>query len=252
MVNESQSWELTGWRRSSSPVPMATFTVNSEDNIFHTEEEPEVVIDFQNLPSGVRVNENGYLTNAPKELAIEDYIHRIVFVGSSKSTGKFVSDPRFKEICPESLNGHYSNSEVIPFMKAQLKSGQALKHYDRTEEKYVYADGCEGGNHYWVDETVGPFTSGCGKDDADNYDEGVDWNDDSLCTYTCNDPNRLINDDGSCADCKDKYGLNDDGVCEQGIADRFLGGINDLPWEKMGVGLVLLIGAKIALGRGGN
>lgn len=104
--------------------------------------------------------------------------------------------------------------------------------------------------HYWIDKTQGPHSFGCGDNEADNYTTEADYRDDSLCTYSCSDPNRNTTVEGKCGDtCIEGYGFDNDGVCQEGISARFVGGIKNLPWMWIGGVFVLIIAGKIWMKR---
>ncbi len=239
MVFGNQSWDLPNWRVSSSPIPMRGATTQPASVVSYQSDGEEL----PTLSSDERINENGYITNAPKELAAGDFLHRIVYARGGSGNFQVSMDSKFTDNCGGGSSifsqHHYTSKKVrdseLPERISYLEDG--------CDEPFV-----EYGEHYWVDETQGPFTVGCGDADADNFSEDADYYDSSLCTYSCDDPNRNLTDVGACGDCKEGYGLNDDGVCEQGIASRFVTGIKDLPWEMMGAGLALLIMARFVLG----
>jgi hypothetical protein len=65
-------------------------------------------------------------------------------------------------------------------------------------------------SHYWVDETE-RYSSGCGDVEADNYDADADYRDDSLCTYSCGDENRVKTAKGNCGvGCLEGYTYDSD------------------------------------------
>ena len=78
MVIGGQSWQLGGWRRSSSPLPMLSANSFSQLTQYDSEEKTAPT-----LASDERLNEAGYITNAPLELSDNDYVHRMVIKTSA-------------------------------------------------------------------------------------------------------------------------------------------------------------------------
>ena len=215
MVIGNQSWQLSGWRRSSSPIPMVS--ANTFSQIMEYSSETETA---PTLASDERLNEAGYITNAPLELGDEDYVHRMVIKTSAngEKNAWWEYDPSWTSQCRIiSRQGYTMATSGTGYYRDFRKSMR--RELDFTG--YRYGEGCDTeGNHYWLDETQGPFTQGCGDAEADNYSADADYTDDSLCTYSCNDPNRLLTSKGSCGECVDGYGLNDDGLCEAGLSTK--------------------------------
>jgi hypothetical protein len=237
MVFGNQSWDLPNWRLSSSPLPMIGREMKRGETLRFQEEGD----DLPTLGSGERINGEGYITNAPKKLGDKDFIHRVV---RANNNIQIHFDPALLNKCGEIRSNTYAEKtedRTFGLTSKEVRDTELpkkIQYYENNSE-------CDmSGNHYWVDTMAGIFSVGCNDVEADNYSAGTDYSDDSLCTYTCSDPNRGVNDDGSCAECNDGYGLNDDDVCQQGITDRFIGGITGLPWELMGAGAICLIIAR--------
>ena len=246
MVVETQVWSLQGWSRDTSPIVSASPSYAQNDFVLKNEGDDPLTM--ETLPSGERLDSNGYLTNAPLTLGDDDYVHRIVFYSANSTNTKFEHDPRFKAICSPLYSGQFG-SDMIGTMKSYLKSGRAFKHYDYDQNKYVYGEGCDiEVNHYWIDETQGPFTVGCSDEDADNYTTDADYKDDEVCTYSCSDPNRTTTAEGKCGDtCVQGYGFNDDGICDASVSTDIKNMMSDLPWEIIGGGIAVLAVAKFGL-----
>lgn len=210
--------------RSSTPMPMVSASNFSQ---FKGETETKKL---QKLQTGERINPEGYLTNAPETLeGNNDFVHQIYYWDSSTSQKVSVPttmltysvDSRWRTICnPPTKYWNVSagftpkkirDSELIGFLTSQMAECNGSNKLP--------------GNHYWVDKTQ-TVSLGCGDESATNYSGDSAYIDDSLCTYTCNDSNRLVMDDGSCGDCKEGYGLNDDGVCEAGLSTKVSDGLS--------------------------
>jgi hypothetical protein len=237
MVVGEQTWELGGWRRSSTPVPMISANTFSMMKAYKSEDTVP-----PKLGSGERLTDEGYITNAPLELGDDDYVHRM-FLRGEDAWWDF--DSSWTSKCfVQSTSGYRIEGRYVNF---RTKMQEDLKFTG-----YQYGEGCDTeGNHYWIDETQGPFTQGCSDSEADNYIEGVNYAEDSLCVYTCNDPNRLVSDDGKCGDCNEGYGLNDDGVCEAGISTKLSNSLRNLPYGLIGGSIALLVGAKYWMSKRG-
>ena len=251
MVVGEQTWELGGWMRSSTPMPMVSASNFSQLVSYNSEDTMP-----PKIKSGERLTDEGYITNAPLDLGDDDYVHTM-------TKWIWVFDPAWRSRCHIKSNSGYrpdgdGYSNLTPIrtrMKNDLIDNNAFKELTYVQEtnsgKRVLNDDCKGGNHYWVDKTQGPFTQGCSDSEADNYSEGVDYAEDSLCVYTCKDPNRLVMDNGSCGDCNDGYGLNDDGVCEAGLSTKVFDGLSDLPYGLIGGGIIVLGVGKYLMSRRG-
>lgn len=257
MVVGEQTWELGGWRRSSNPMPMVSatnFTQMESYNSSHFKGETETK-KLQTLPNGERITEEGYLTNAPETIESgNDFVHTISYWDSSVSSNSSIPtttltlniDGKWRDICHPTKP--YWNVSA-GFTPKKLRNGEVISHLTKEMAQ------CNGsnqlpGNHYWVDKTQ-QVSLGCGDESATNYSGDSDYIDDSLCTYTCDDLNRLVMDDGSCGDCNDGYGLNNDGVCEAGLSTKLSDSMRDLPYGLIGGSIALLVGAKYLLSKRG-
>jgi len=250
------SLDIPGWANRSLGILPSTnapsLVAYSESTVTFKEEGDEKML---TLGKGTRLNESGYITNAPLTLGENDYVHSIVSY-SSGTHHKWRFDPRWQTVCAVATSGGgYGTSylDVYASMKADLASGKSFKHYDTTERAFVFGDGCLDdddkvkGNHYWVNESKGPYTVGCGDEEYDNYTTDADYRDDEICEYTCDDPNRLVEDNGKCGDCVEGYGLNDDGLCDASISTDLKLTLRGLPWGMIGGGVALLAVAKFGL-----
>jgi len=89
---------------------------------------------------------------------------------------------------------------------------------------------------------------GCKDEEADNYDEMAENEDNSLCRYTCSDPNMALppKDNGKCSGtCVEGYKLGDDGVCvERTLGDDVSDSLAEIPWGLVSLGVVGLVGFK--------
>jgi len=206
--------------------------------LFQSEEESEPM---QKLPTGKRLTEGGYFTNAPLELGDDDFVHGIVYSNSSKTALTIEFDKRWKEICPNIRATLGSTAFTTVETKADdITHGRAVDGYGNNK--------CDAeGNHYWIDKTQN-YSVGCGLDTATNYTTSADYVDNSLCMYECIDVNRIPNDDGSCSDsCGGDYELRD-GVCQLSSGEQ----IKNTITENVGkVSLIIAsaIGLKIFFGR---
>ena len=204
------------------------------------------------LGSGERLNENGYITNAPLELGDEDYIHRITPSGGNKQSLNIVLDELWKSKCPMVMVGGYGQNGDAINGYWYYTAKQLGERIDIESNGFGNNKCDEAGNHYWIDETKGPFSQGCGDVDAANYTSSVDYVNNSLCLYECSDLNRISNSDGSCGNsCNEGYGLNDDGVCEAGLSTKLSDSMRNLPYGLIGGSIALLVGAKYLLSKRG-
>jgi len=225
----------------------------SQQQVFHTEEGKNRGL-FLSLPSTHRITPDGYLTNAPSELGEKDFTHAVAYTNANKIDEdwdgvepKLVEfDQRWKALC--SSNDTPQNSVSFAGYTSTRIRDEKITNMGSIDSECM--DWWKDSKHYWVDKTQGPFTVGCSDEDADNYTTDADYKDDDVCTYSCSDPNRNTTAEGKCDDsCVDGYGLNDEGVCQEGISARFIGGIESLPWGWIGAGFALIIGGKIWMGR---
>ena len=257
MVVGGQTWELGGWRRSSNPMPMVSATNFAQigsynSSQFNSDTETKKL---QKLQNGERITSEGYLTNAPETLdGNMNFVHQIYYWDFSISQRVSVPttmltlavDSKWQNICE--LPTKYWNVSG-GFTPKKLRDGEVIGYLTSKMPE------CSGfntmrGNHYWVDKTQ-QVSLGCGDESATNYSMDSDYIDDSLCTYTCDDINRLVMDNGSCGDCKEGYGLNDDGVCEAGLSTKLSDSMRNLPYGLIGGSIALLVGAKYLLSKRG-
>ncbi len=257
MVVGEQTWELGGWMRSSTPMPMVSATnfAQMRSNSFSQFKGEAETKKLQKLQTGERITPEGYLTNAPETLDENmDFVHQIYYWDSSKSQRVSVPtnmltcavDSKGRTICnPPSKNWNVSAG----FNPKKIRNGELINYLT---SKMPECNGSNklAGNHYWIDKTQ-TVSLGCGDESATNYSGDSAYIDDSLCTYTCNDNNRLVMDDGSCGDCNEGYGLNDDGVCEAGLSTKISDGLGDLPYGLIGGGIIVLGVGKYLMSRRG-
>lgn len=257
MVVGEQTWELGGWMRSSTPMPMVSATnfAQMKSNSFSQFKGEAETKKLQKLQTGERITPEGYLTNAPETLDENmDFVHQIYYWDSSKSQRvsvpttmlTFAVDSKWRTICnPPSKYWNVSAG----FNPKKIRNGELINYLT---SKMPECNGSNklAGNHYWIDKTQ-QVSLGCGDESATNYSGDSAYIDDSLCTYTCNDNNRLVMDDGSCGDCNEGYGLNDDGVCEAGLSTKISDGLGDLPYGLIGGGIIVLGVGKYLMSRRG-
>ena len=195
----------------------------------------EVSEPMQALPTGKRLTEDGYFTNAPLELGDDDFVHGIVYSNNAKNALTTEFDDRWKEKCPQARPTIGSISfTTIESVADDITNGRAVDGYGDN-----ICD--EEGNHYWIDKTQN-YSVGCGLDEASNYTTSADYVDNSLCMYECLDVNRIPNDDGSCSDsCSEDYEIRD-GICQLSSGEQLKNTIT----ENVGMAS-LIIASGIAL-----
>jgi len=238
MVLETQVWSLQGWNRDSSPIVSASPSYAQQD--FVLKNEGDDTLTMETLPSGERLDSNGYLTDAPITLGDDDYVHRMYSEGE---LAWWDFDASWTAICRVSTRGSW------PLDGSGYVNWRETMKRELRFTGYRYGDGCDTeANHYWVDETQGPFTVGCSDEDADNYTTDANYMDDEVCTYSCSDPNRNTTDEGKCEDsCVEGYGFNDDGICDASVSTDLNNMVSDLPWRMIGGGVAVLAVAKFGL-----
>ena len=205
---------------------------------FKSEEEKKLM---QKIPTGLRLTQEGHLTNAPETMGEGEYAHGIIYYNRAKQALTVEFDEKWKEICPNVRATIGSvDFTTVESQADEITNGSAVDGYGQ-----YTCD--EDGTHYWIDKTQ-TYTVGCSDSEATNFSDSDDFVDDSLCRYECADVNRITNADGSCSDsCSDGYELRD-GVCQLGATDK----IKNTVAENAGLGVIIIasaIGLRFFLGR---
>ena len=202
--------------------------------LFRNEENEEVKL-MQKIPTGLRLTQEGHLTNAPETMGDGEYAHRIIYSNNAKNALTVEFDERWKEICPDVR----ATIGSIEFTTVESKADDITN--GRAVDGFGEYTCDEEGTHYWIDKTQ-TYTRGCRDSEATNFSDSDDFVDNSLCVYGCDDVNRIPNSDGSCSDsCSEGYELRDR-MCQLGATDR----LKNTVVEKAGVG-VLIVASAIGL-----
>lgn len=146
------------------------------------------------LPEGVRVNDDGYLTNEPLLADGQDKDYWVFTIEKDGDTYyKAIMDSDFEDI-----NGRTScagNRYKRDANNYRATSVQGI--IEGLETRYWNQYCTTTKNHYWIDKTE-KYSIGCKSIGADNYDANVDFWDSRLCTYSCDDEYRVKTPLGDC------------------------------------------------------
>lgn len=193
-----------GWANSRLGINTQTLKV-SHRREFREESEEESKLNA--IPEGLRLTDSGYLTNEPVLGAGQDKDYWIFTIEKDGDTYyKAIMDSDFED--ENERTGCAGNRYKRDANGYRATSVQGI--IEGLETRYWNQYCTTTKNHYWIDKTK-KYSIGCGDVDADNYDADADYRDDSECTYSCDDENRVKTTKGICGEgCLEGYTYDSD------------------------------------------
>ena len=111
--------------------------------LFRNEENEESKL-MQKIPTGLRLTQEGHLTNAPETMGEGEYAHGIIYYNRAKQALTVEFDERWKEICPDVRATIGSIEFTTVESKAdEITNGSAVDGYGQytCSEDYELRDG---------------------------------------------------------------------------------------------------------------
>ena len=131
-----------------------------QPKLFKSEEEKKLM---QKNPTGLRLTQEGHLTNAPETMGEGEYAHGIIYSNNAKNALTVEFDERWKEICPD-VRATIGSIEftTVESQADDITNGRAVDGF-RTKTPVMRME-----THYWIDKTQ-TYTRGCGDSEANQF-----------------------------------------------------------------------------------